>query len=81
MRRGNFRGFNDFLDSCVGLAVGDIFCDGSIEQEDILEHEAVERAVGLDGKGINGLLIKLDRSRLRFVESDKQVGDGRLARS
>ena len=76
---GDFRGGGDLFGRGVRNAVGDVLRDRSVEEEDILQDETEEGAVGAELEVADILAVQRDGTVLRFVEADEQIRDRRLS--
>ena len=73
---GDFRGGLDLFRRRVRNAVGDVFRDGSVEEEDILQDETEEGAVGAELEVADILAVQRDDAVLRLIETNKKVCNG-----
>ena len=60
---------------------GDVFADGAVEEERILQDDADLRPVGIEPRGREVNPIDADAARRGDVESGNEPDDGRFARA
>jgi len=76
---GRYRGSDDFLLACASAAEGDIFTNGSAEEQRILEHEADLLAQGLHEIVPNIFAINIDRSCAWVIKPGHEAHQRALA--
>lgn len=79
MGLGGFGGSNNIRAGGIGSSVGDVFGDGSEEEEGFLEDDADVLAVLGDGEGANIVSVDDDGAFLGIVEAADEIDEGAFA--